>query len=135
MTRQKVIRNFTQDEVERVLDSLGGRFGPRNRALVRIGIATGLRVSELLALNVADVRRAGRIVREEGCGVAVSELTCGTLAAALDELRQPPRLADCQARARQAGRQRYNWAQAERQLLGLYDAIGLPCPEGEAGTP
>ena len=61
---QKVIRNFTKAELDKVIDSLHGRFGPRNRALIRFGIATGLRVSELVALNVGDVRQAGRIVKE-----------------------------------------------------------------------
>ncbi len=89
---------------------------------------------EALAAGRAVVCNAigeiGRIVREEGCGVAVEELARDALAAALDELRQPGRLAACQARAREAGRQRYNWARAERQLLGLYAAIGLPSTKG-----
>jgi len=79
-----------------------------------------------------DIGEIGRIVREEGCGLAVEALSRDTLADALGELSRPERLADCQARAREAGRERYNWAQAERQLLALYDAIGLRAREEES---
>ena len=72
-----------------------------------------------------DCGEIGRIVREEGCGVVVGALTCDALAGALGELREPSRLAECQARARRAGAERYNWARAEQQLLGLYEALGL----------
>jgi len=71
----------------------------------------------------------GRIVREEDCGIVVPELTREAVADALAELRQPQRLAECQARAHEAGRLRYNWAEAERQLLALYDSIGIPAPK------
>ena len=57
--------------------------------------------------------------------MVVGALTCDALAGALGELREPSRLADCQARARQAGAERYNWARAEQELLGLYEAVGL----------
>ena len=61
---QKVVRNFTRPELDKILNSLDGTFGPRNRALIRFGIATGLRVSELVALNIGDVSRNGRPVKE-----------------------------------------------------------------------
>ena len=61
---QKIVRNFTRPELDRVLNNLNGTFGPRNRALIRFGIATGLRVSELVALNIGDVSRNGRPVKE-----------------------------------------------------------------------
>ncbi|MFP4056846.1 MAG: glycosyltransferase [Candidatus Brocadiia bacterium] len=73
-----------------------------------------------------DCGEVGRIVRQEACGRVVPALSRQALAAALDELRNPQELARCQARARAAGQQRYNWARAERQLLDLYRAIGLP---------
>jgi glycosyltransferase involved in cell wall biosynthesis len=72
-----------------------------------------------------DCGELGRIVREESCGLVVEQLTREALAGALDALREPGRLADCQARARRAGSERYNWAEAERALLALYQAIGL----------
>jgi len=67
----------------------------------------------------------GRIVRGEGCGVAVESLTADALVGAFRQLLEPGRLADMQARARAAGQQRYNWAAAERSLLDLYANIGL----------
>ena len=77
-----------------------------------------------------DCGEIGRIVREERCGMVVPELSRQAVAGALAELRQPARLAECQARARQAGQERYNWAEAERHLLALYTSIGLAPPEG-----
>ena len=73
----------------------------------------------------ADLDRRRRIVREESCGVVVGHLTRDALVSALSELREPGRLADCQARSQRAGRERYNWSHAERGLLDLYGAIGL----------
>ncbi len=67
----------------------------------------------------------GRIVREESCGVVVGHLTRDALVSALSELREPGRLADCQARSQRAGRERYNWSHAERRLLDLYRPVGL----------
>jgi glycosyltransferase involved in cell wall biosynthesis len=91
---------------------------------------------EALAAGKAVVCNAcgeiGRIVRDEGCGRVVAALTREALAAALDELRQPDRLADCQRRAREAGRNRYNWAKAEQELVALYAAIGLLPERGMA---
>ncbi len=67
-----------------------------------------------------DCGEVGRIVREEACGIVVDELTAPTLVRALAELCEPERLAACQRQAREAGKLRYNWAGAERELLGLY---------------
>ena len=72
-----------------------------------------------------DCGELGRIVREEGCGVVADALTAEALARAFCELLEPGRLAECQARAGRAGRERYNWAMAERRLLGLYGDLGL----------
>ncbi|MBM4037117.1 MAG: glycosyltransferase family 4 protein [Planctomycetes bacterium] len=72
-----------------------------------------------------DCGELGRIVREEGCGVVAEALTAEALARALRELLEPGRLAKCQARAQRAGRERYNWAMAESELLGLYADLGL----------
>ncbi len=86
------------------------------------------------AVVCSDCGELGRIVRAEGCGVAVAELTAEALAGAFRELLGPGRLGECQARARRAGLERYNWAQAERRLLDLYAALGLaPQTGGENG--
>lgn len=72
-----------------------------------------------------DCGELGRIVRQESCGVVVAELAPRALEGALRELLEPGRLAQCQARAQAAGRERYHWAAAERALLDLYAAMGL----------
>ena len=77
------------------------------------------------AIVCNDCGELGRIVREEGCGLVVSELTAAALSDALRALARPGRLAECQARALRAGRERYTWAEAERTLLGLYQSLGL----------
>ena len=45
---QKIVRNFTRPELDRVLNNLNGRFGLRNRALIRFGIATGRPYDEIM---------------------------------------------------------------------------------------
>ncbi|NQT54092.1 glycosyltransferase family 4 protein, partial [bacterium] len=67
-----------------------------------------------------DCGEIGRIVREEQCGIVVDTLTRDTLSQALDALSDPTALAEQQARAADAGARRYNWSQAERELLALY---------------
>jgi glycosyltransferase involved in cell wall biosynthesis len=76
-----------------------------------------------------DCGEVGRIVRAEGCGIVVDELTSSALRSALDELTDAKRLAECQRSARKAGQRRYNWRQAEGELLGLYHELGLSSPE------
>ena len=77
------------------------------------------------------IGEVGRIVAEEGCGQVVGELSREALADALGQLGDADRLAACQAAAREAGEQRYNWARAAEQLLALYQAIGL---EGQVSS-
>jgi glycosyltransferase involved in cell wall biosynthesis len=78
-----------------------------------------------------DCGEVGRIVRETGCGIVVPHLTSEQLAHALYALCDPARLADCQRRSAEAGRRRYHWAEAERELLALYRCLAPPqaCPE------
>ncbi|HUT35632.1 MAG TPA: glycosyltransferase family 4 protein [Planctomycetota bacterium] len=77
-----------------------------------------------------DCGELGRIVRAEGCGVVAAGLSVEALTRALREVLEPARLADCQARARRAGRERYHWALAERALLEAYAAMGIS-PEAD----
>ena len=83
------------------------------------------------ALVCNRIGEIGRIVDDEACGRVVEELTRDALADALDQLRDPERLAACQAAAREAGDERYNWSKAEERLLDLYQAIGL---EGQVSS-
>ena len=48
-------RPLSQAEIEAVARSFSGVYAQRNRALFLLGIYTGMRISELLALNVGDI--------------------------------------------------------------------------------
>ncbi len=48
-------RPLTDDEVEQVMQSFGGRFATRDSALFLLGIYTGFRITELLSLRLHDV--------------------------------------------------------------------------------
>jgi integrase/recombinase XerC len=54
------------DETQALLDGLGGTL--RNRAILELLYASGLRVAELASLDVADVDRAGGTLRMVGKG-------------------------------------------------------------------
>lgn len=61
----KPIKYLTEEETEKVLSSFweGDPFYTRNKAIVIFALNTGLRVSELIGLNVGDVVN-GRIKKE-----------------------------------------------------------------------
>ena len=48
-------RPLTEPEVEQVMQSFGGIYAPRDRALFVLGIYTGFRITELLSLRCQDV--------------------------------------------------------------------------------
>jgi integrase len=48
-------RPLTDDEVDQVMQSFGGRYAARDRALFLLGIYTGFRITELLSLRLRDV--------------------------------------------------------------------------------
>ena len=51
----KGTRPLSNDEIRKVADYFDGTFAVRNRTLFVLGVSTGGRISELLALKVADV--------------------------------------------------------------------------------
>jgi integrase len=55
----KGCRPFTDDEIDSIAAALAH---PRDRALFLVGIHTGFRISELLAIRLGDVVRNGRVV-------------------------------------------------------------------------
>lgn len=63
------------------------------------------------------------VVRREDCGLLLAEVTPETLIAAFAQLQQPDTLARLQANALAAGRERYNWAIAERSLAALFARV------------
>ena len=63
-------RYLTVDDMFRLLDAIktDSLIGKRNRALLETMYSTGIRVSELVGLNVADVDFAGKTIRVTGKG-------------------------------------------------------------------
>ena len=51
----KGCRPLTKEEIQSVLQSFGGTYANRDRALFSLGIVTGFRISELLSLKIRDV--------------------------------------------------------------------------------
>jgi len=65
----------------------------------------------------------GRIVSRERCGLTLPVLTAESVAAAFARLQDRKLLMTFQHNALKAGRERYNWAQAARQLLRAYGEL------------
>jgi len=55
-------RPFTELEIQQILQVFKGKYEIRNRTLFLLGLNTGARISELLALNIGDVWRYQRPV-------------------------------------------------------------------------
>lgn len=55
-------RPLTESEIQEILQVFTGKYEIRNRTLFLLGLNTGARISELLALNVGDVWRYERPV-------------------------------------------------------------------------
>jgi integrase/recombinase XerC len=69
--QNKPIPNYlTVDDMFRLLDSIktDNLSGKRNRALLETMYSTGIRVSELVGLDVADVNFPGKVIRVTGKG-------------------------------------------------------------------
>lgn len=60
----KGTRPLTIEEIGLVKDSFEGKYAVRNRALFMIGVSTGGRISELLALRIGDVYQNGKPVSQ-----------------------------------------------------------------------
>lgn len=58
----KGCRPLTDREIDEVLQSFGGRYARRDRALFLLGVKTGFRISELLSLTIGRVLQHGRVV-------------------------------------------------------------------------
>lgn len=55
-------RPLTDDEVDQVMRSFGGRYAARDRALFLLGIYTGFRITELLSLRLRDVYQHSEVL-------------------------------------------------------------------------
>jgi integrase len=58
----KGCRPLKAGEIQAILSSFKGRYARRDRALVLLGIKSGLRISELLSLRVRDIVEHGKLV-------------------------------------------------------------------------
>jgi len=57
----KGCRSYTVTELQKIIDYKNGKYTNRDKCLILLGIATGLRISELLSLTVEDVSNNGNI--------------------------------------------------------------------------
>ncbi len=55
-------RPLTEDEVDLVMQSFGGKFATRDTALFTLGVLSGFRITELLSVRIKDVQQHGQIV-------------------------------------------------------------------------
>jgi integrase len=55
-------RPLTDDEVDLVMQSFGGKYALRDRALFLLGIYTGFRITELLSLRLQDVSQHQQVL-------------------------------------------------------------------------
>lgn len=56
------MRPLSRAESKQMAEAFTGKHAVRNRTLLTLGVNTGLRVSELLSINIGDVLQHGRIV-------------------------------------------------------------------------
>lgn len=80
--RKRLPKVLTVDEVERLLSQPDGRTpaGLRDRAMLELLYATGIRVSELVALNVPDINLDAGFVRCRGKGSKERVVPVGSVA-------------------------------------------------------
>ncbi len=71
-----------------------------------------------------DVGDLGRIVRQTGCGVLLSDVVPGTIRRAVESLRDPAVREGMGTAGRSAAETSYNWVAAEGQLQHIYAKLG-----------
>jgi integrase len=140
----KGCRPLTEAEVALVRQSFGGRYARRDRALFLLGVKSGFRISELLALQVCDVWRGQRVVERvtvarrhmkrqtEGQTVLLHPEARVALAAWLEDLQAAgPTLPEAYVfRSRKGPNRQISRRQALRVLREVYDANELTGPLG-----
>jgi integrase len=135
----KGCRPLTEAEVRVVLQSFGGQYALRDKALFLLGVKSGFRITELLSLRVGDVLRHGQLVdrvtvarrhmkqRREGRSVVLHPEAKAALAAWLDACARPGPLAPATYvfRSRKGGNRPVGRRQALRILHEAYATNGL----------
>jgi integrase len=135
----KGCRPLTEAEVTLVLKSFGGRYALRDKALFLLGVKSGFRITELLALRVGDVLCRGQLVdrvtiarrhmkqQREGRTVLLHPDAKTALAAWLGVGARPEALAPETVvfRSRKGGNRPISRRQALRILKDAYTTNGL----------
>lgn len=112
---QRIPNHLALDEMSKLLDAPDGSgpLGRRDRAILELFYASGLRLSELVGLDVDDVNLSGRVVRVLGKGrkeriVPFNTSTAGALRAWLPDREQflPPLAQDSRQRGQTPNRSR-----------------------------
>lgn len=70
-----------------------------------------------------DFGEMGRVIREENCGIALSEFDADSIKAALSVFKDKDKLRGFKENAEAAAIKNYNWPAAEKELLSLYSDI------------
>lgn len=97
---------------------LDDRF-PNNRFSAPNSLFAGLAAGRaILTTNLGEI---ARIVREEECGIVLNAPSVGAIRAAIRRLQDPALLRKYQENARRAAQTKYNWDNAQRILLSIYD--------------
>ena len=60
----KGCNGFTTKNIKQIIDYKNGKHETRDKALILLGIATGMRISELLSLKIKDVRNKNGSIKE-----------------------------------------------------------------------
>ncbi len=138
-------RPLTDAEVELVMQSFGGRYATRDRALFLLGIYTGFRITELLSLRVTDVYQhqqvlhrvtvARRHMKGKGASRSVPLHPLAQLALAAWIEQMPRHFAvtpeSCVFRSREGGSRPISRMHAHRILRDAFDSCEMT---GNLGT-
>ena len=68
----RATRALERDEIHRLFESIDGKFAVRNQTMLICGIAMALRATELVSLNVGDVRDRNQRIK---ANITILEMT------------------------------------------------------------
>ncbi len=75
------------------------------------------------AILTGNLGEIAKIVKEEKCGISLNEITRVSLLGAFKILREEPVVTQYKDNALMAGKNKYNWLNAEKALLDVYGEI------------
>lgn len=134
----KGARPLNDNEIQKVLGALAGRYASRDRALFLLGVKSGFRISEILSLRLADVfaanemathisvRRSNMKGKIEGRTVVLHPQAKVALRIWIDELLSSGgESSDFLFKSRNGSNQPISRSQAFKLLEKSYRAVGL----------